>query len=87
MRLHEIAFRGRMAQHERDPGIVDSSRAILRILFVEMAAQQSATRKKGKEWLILARGASPGKNTQSECLPKHCRTVQCPPGARAPGQY
>ena len=35
----------------------------LRILFVEMAARQSASRKKGKEWLILARGASPGKNT------------------------
>ncbi len=38
----------------------------LRILFAGMAAQQSATRKKGKEWLILARAASPGKNTQSE---------------------
>ena len=54
---------------------IDSRRAILRILFVEMAAQQSVTRKKGKEWLILARGASPGKNTQSESLPKQSRNL------------
>ena len=47
---------------------LDTSPLTLRILFVEMAAQQSASRKKGKEWLILARGASPGRNTQSECL-------------------
>ena len=82
---------------------LDTSPLTLRILFAEMAAEQSASRKKGKEWLILARGASPGRNTQSECLAKQsgnlfpargrgfyfaeCGTVQCPPGADAPGQY
>ena len=40
-----------------------------------MAAQQSASRKKGREWLILARGASPGRNKQSECLAKQSRNL------------
>ena len=54
---------------------LDISPWIRRILFVEMAVQQSASRKKGKEWLILARGVSPGKNTQSECLAKQSRNL------------
>ncbi len=87
---------------------LDSSRAILRNLFVEMAAQQSVTRKKGKEWFYWPGAPAPGRIHRASASPSKvetssprglrparrrgfyfadCGTVQCPPGAGAPGQY